>query len=87
VFAAHRGPFEAWDILPLLDERVSLKFIMPEAQLLKRVNSLVPVIILNTEYFPQRQISTVFTIPEAKEFLPRRYHGDWPSGKHSNHNK
>ena len=35
VFAAHRGPFEAWDILPLLDERVALNFIMPEAQLLK----------------------------------------------------
>jgi len=35
VFAAHRGPFEAWDILPLLDERVALKFVMPEAQLLE----------------------------------------------------
>jgi len=35
VFAVHRGPYEAWDALPLLDERVTLKFIMPEARLLK----------------------------------------------------
>jgi len=35
VFSAHRGPFEAWDILPLLDERVALKFVLPEAPLLK----------------------------------------------------
>ncbi|KAF9645256.1 hypothetical protein BDM02DRAFT_609078 [Thelephora ganbajun] len=34
VFAGHRGLFEAWDVLPLLDERVALKFIMPEAHLL-----------------------------------------------------
>ena len=30
MFAGHRGPFEAWDTLPLLDDRVALKFIMPE---------------------------------------------------------
>ena len=35
MFSAHRGPFEAWDILPLLDERVALKFVLPEAHLLK----------------------------------------------------
>lgn len=34
VFVGHRGPFEAWDILPLLDERVALKFILPEEYLL-----------------------------------------------------
>jgi hypothetical protein len=35
VFAGHRGQFEAWDTLPLIDERVTLKFILPEAPLLK----------------------------------------------------
>lgn len=34
VFVGHRGAFEAWDILPLLDERVALKFILPEEHLL-----------------------------------------------------
>lgn len=34
MFAGHSGSFEAWDILPLLDDRVTLKFIMPEEYLL-----------------------------------------------------
>ena len=34
LFAGHSGLFEAWDILPLLDERVALKFILPEKPLL-----------------------------------------------------
>lgn len=34
VFAGHRGPFEAWDTLPLLDDSIALKFIMPEEPLL-----------------------------------------------------
>ena len=43
--------------------------------------------MLNVEHHPQLQISRVFAIPEAKELLPRCYHGDWSSGEHSNHNK
>lgn len=34
VFTGHRAPFEAWDVLPLLDERIALKFILPEEYLL-----------------------------------------------------
>lgn len=30
MFAGRRGPFEAWDILPLIDDRVALKFIIAE---------------------------------------------------------
>ena len=32
-FASHRGPFEAWDTLPLIDKRVALKFIMADPYL------------------------------------------------------
>jgi len=42
---------------------------------------------LDAERHLQSQIGTVFAIPEAKEFLPRCYHGDWSSGKHTNDNK
>lgn len=35
VFASHHGPLEAWDILPSIDERIALKFIMAETHLLK----------------------------------------------------
>lgn len=35
VFASHRGPLEAWDVLPSIDERIALKFIMAETHLLK----------------------------------------------------
>ena len=47
----------------------------------------MPVTILDAERHLQSQISTVFAIPEAEEFLPRCYHGDWSYGKHSNYDK
>lgn len=37
MFACHGELFQAWCTLPLLDERVTLKFIMPEAYLLEYV--------------------------------------------------
>jgi len=33
LFTGHRGPIEGWDTLPLVDDRVALKFIMPEEKL------------------------------------------------------
>ena len=45
VYACHGETFKAWDTLPLLDERVTLKFIMPETYLLKYV---IPLPLVTT---------------------------------------
>ena len=37
MFACHAELFQAWCTLPVLDERVILKFIMPETYLLEYV--------------------------------------------------
>ena len=62
VFAAHRGPFEGWDTLPLLDERVALKFIMPETHLLGWVTPLM--LVKNIE-----ELETFFSLKSAP-YLP-----------------
>ena len=45
VYACHGETFKAWDILPLLDERVTLKFIMSETYLFEYV---VPLLLATT---------------------------------------
>jgi len=86
VFACHGEPFKAWDTLPLLDERVTLKFIMPETQLLSftstpylpfvRLKNSSHVIITGTGHLLCHE-APQDTGDEISSFLRKEYGSVW----------
>jgi len=88
VFACHRGPFEAWDILPSIDERVALKFIMPETPLLNftstpylpflRSKNSSHVVIMGAGHLLCHEVPQD-TGDEISSFLRKGYGSTWQS--------